>query len=1336
VLPPNDFKNPKGRGSYVTPPDPNKKSGSRDSDTESGEEKSGKRHPKKKAKRKLKVTVPEREPAREHDFCNPNMLSALLGIPIQFDNDDQDSILEDQSYMLCQPCNVNKSDIVHDLDHMFSEADANGMRYMTLINNKNSTMSNVRLKVLFDTGALGKRANYISKEAAKKLKEVGYVAHRTNKVVCSCFVGSNKVITEFYKIRLRFYDETVKANRTFTLKCDVIDTPHDVIIGFDTIRRCRVLREIVLNGLLNTSRHTESRSKAGNVEGRETENQGDTTHEDVTGTDTLNTSDESSYSEERLDRNPFDMMMPNDNILSASTARDEYIPPKIIEGDEELVDLITRVCDKCYKVFSEKLNIEPAKITPMELELIGTWLSKENQLPPRNQSYLKCVETENQTKKMLESGVISPSRAAAHSQVMLTVKPDGTWRFCVDYRRLNVVTKPNNWPLPKIKEMLERLGKKKANYFGVIDLTKGYYQAPLHPNSRHLSAYITPQGLYEWNRVAMGLRGAAGYFQRAMATEVLNGLVGVICEVYLDDIIIHGVTKEEFVKNLETVLMRLQAHNITVNPNKCKLGLTSVEYVGHLIDQTGCHFTREKLQKVINFPVPQKEQELKSFLGLTNFFRDNVRNYAATTAPLQAMMRNYNPKRKLDWDGDPGRMKAFLETQKLVNECPKLFWVDDDADSEIHLYTDASKLGIGAYLCQRLADGTEHPIGFFSKSLSGAEKNWGVPELEGYAIYAAFKEFDYLLRDIHTFVHTDHKNLTYIRDTGSEKVIRWKMHLQEYSFDLAFIAGVDNPIADYLSRNEAADQTDYVLEAPNKVANMLCSMYVCEDNKAPYDTHQDEYSLNTSSWSTWTIPDDKYKMLKSVHNCIAGHHGVDTTLRKLSRQGLKWKGMREHTRRYIKECDTCQKHSYRQFKVNVPKFVTGRINPMEKISIDTIGPLPKDREGNEYALVIIDMFSRWMTIYPTKTVSAEEAAKVLLHHVGTFGVPAQIQSDNGSQFVNELIMEFLETIGSEHITGIAYSKQEQGIVERANGKIGNWVRHLIYDKKLEKTLWSEYLPFVQRLHNASEVHSTGYAPCQILFGDQVKLDRSILLPEAIRNTPDSQTLNEWMKVRSDMQKEILHHAQHAHIEHAEQSDFMNAVNNKFTEFEVGSYVLMSYPESGFGPNKPTKLHMMHKGPYKVLGHEGQEYKLKNLVNEKVEYKVIHLLRPYYYDKVRTDPADIARKDHFDQFYIEKVLGHTGKKSRKSSLQFRIKWLGYADETTEPWANVRLNSTLHEYLRNNKMENLIPKDDELEPEFEDEHRPIKEVIPKPKKRKAPQALPEQPIRVTRSRSDKT
>jgi hypothetical protein len=162
-----------------------------------------------------------------------------------------------------------------------------------------------------------------------------------------------------------------------------------------------------------------------------------------------------------------------------------------------------------------------------------------------------------------------------------------------------------------------------------MDLTKGYYQAPLSEASKHYTAFITASALYEWNRVPMGLMGAPSYFQRIMTSIVLAGLIGHSCAVYMDDIIIYGTTTEEYLKNLELVLMRLSKHRLMVNPGKTHLGLREIEYVGHIIDDKGLTFSRERLQEIIDFPLPETLGELRSFLGMANYVRDNVRGMCA-----------------------------------------------------------------------------------------------------------------------------------------------------------------------------------------------------------------------------------------------------------------------------------------------------------------------------------------------------------------------------------------------------------------------------------------------------------------------------------------------------------------------------------------------------------------------------------------------------------------------------------------------------------------------------------------------------------------------------------
>jgi hypothetical protein len=287
---------------------------------------------------------------------------------------------------------------------------------------------------------------------------------------------------------------------------------------------------------------------------------------------------------------------------------------------------------------------------------------------------------------MLPLGVISESQAPYYSQVHLTPKPTpGEWRFCVDYRRLNAASKSLGWPIPNIADMLRRLGNRKSKYFCKLDLTAGYHQAPLEESSRKYTAFRTAHGLYQWNRVPMGLKGAPSYFQHVMQSEVLHGLQYDICEIYIDDIIIFADSEEELAENLRKVLERLSKHNISVSPEKCSFGLEEIEFVGHTLDKDGLHFTRAKLDKVLQIPLPVTSKQLKSFLGVTIFFSDHIQGYTDMAKPLHNMIHNYDARKKLKWT--PELEQVFYTVRDAVNNCPKIYFVD--TVHPVYVATDA-----------------------------------------------------------------------------------------------------------------------------------------------------------------------------------------------------------------------------------------------------------------------------------------------------------------------------------------------------------------------------------------------------------------------------------------------------------------------------------------------------------------------------------------------------------------------------------------------------------------------------------------------------------------------
>ena len=345
-----------------------------------------------------------------------------------------------------------------------------------------------------------------------------------------------------------------------------------------------------------------------------------------------------------------------------------------------------------------------------------------------------------------------------------------------------------------------------------------------------------------------------------------------------------------------------------------------------------------------------------------------------------------------------------------------MFFLDDT--SPIFLQTDASDYGLGGYLFQ-VVEGKEIPIAFVSKMLSDVEMRWNTTEKESYAIVFSFKKLEYLIRDRTFTLRTDHKNLTYIDTESSAKVRRWKLCVQEYDFFIEHISGKDNIVADGFSR----------------LFNL---------NVEHVYLHQ-----------AFDIPRKEYEQIADIHNANIGHHGVERTLEKLQKRGLHWQYMREHVKRFIKNCECCQKMSFLKTPIHTHPFTVGCYEPMERLDINTIGPLPPDEDENKFILVIICCFTRWVSLYPVKSTTAEDCVDALLQHIGTFGTPNQILSDNGTQFTNDLVKELIKILGPQHLTTLPYSKEENAIVERVNKEILRHLRGLIFEHN-EVSKWSKH----------------------------------------------------------------------------------------------------------------------------------------------------------------------------------------------------------------------------------------------------------------------------------------
>ena len=405
-------------------------------------------------------------------------------------------------------------------------------------------------------------------------------------------------------------------------------------------------------------------------------------------------------------------------------------------------------------------------------------------------------ETERQVKEMLKHNIIEPSSSAWHSPVVLIKKSNGEYRFAVDYRKLNKVTKPQSFPLPRLSDMFDAIGESNAKFFTSADISKAFWQVPLTERAKEKSAFITYDGIYAWNCMPFGLMGAPATFQSLLSNCMRNiNWRYVLC--YIDDIVIFSQTFELHLQHISEVFQRLREAGLRLSPSKCFFAQRQIRYLGHILSKEGVLPDSSKFDRVRNLPVPRNETDVKSVLGLFNFYKKFVQGYSKICAPLFGLLQKDKP---FLWN--ESCQNAFDTLKNALINAPVLAY--PDMNRGFSLSCDASRSGLGYILGQVGEDNLEHVIAYGGRALRKPEKNYTVTELECLAIVEGIKEYRTYLSSGKFTVYTDHKALKYLQSLKTSnpqgRLARWSMELQEFDFDVEFRKGVNNQNADALSR--------------------------------------------------------------------------------------------------------------------------------------------------------------------------------------------------------------------------------------------------------------------------------------------------------------------------------------------------------------------------------------------------------------------------------------------------------------------------------------------------------------------------------------------------------
>ena len=460
----------------------------------------------------------------------------------------------------------------------------------------------------------------------------------------------------------------------------------------------------------------------------------------------------------------------------------DYLPTR---QQNQLKDLLHRY----ETLFSG--TIKRAKVGEHVIKL----KSEEETMKPKTYKIPENLKrkVDAQIDELLELGLIEPVVSEIAHPVVCVHKKDGTIRLCIDFRSLNALTVPDAYPMQNMMELNFLVGKKK--FITVLDMLKGYWAIPMEESSKHLTAFRTHRGQYQWNVLPFGLKNSAATYQRAMST-VVQPMSDFAC-AYIDDLAIFSDTWEEHLNHVEEAFKRLENFNFSVNLEKCDFARQKVKYLGHIIG-SGMHSPdKERIKAVENLEVPKTKKQLRSALGLCNFYRQYIPNFAKLALPLTELTKKKIPN-DIPWNKEAE--KAFKELKAALCEITEL--QVPDIEKPYYLHTDASQLAVGCCLGQLDAEGNIHPIAFGSQKLNPTQQKWSTIEREAYAIIWALKRFETLLCGAKIFLLTDHNPLVFLTSAAPQcpRLQRWALAIQRHDIEASHVKGSKLTNADALSR--------------------------------------------------------------------------------------------------------------------------------------------------------------------------------------------------------------------------------------------------------------------------------------------------------------------------------------------------------------------------------------------------------------------------------------------------------------------------------------------------------------------------------------------------------
>ena len=996
---------------------------------------------------------------------------------------------------------------------------------------------------------------------------------------------------------------------------------------------------------------------------------------------------------------------------------------KINGADKETMEGLTAVVMENYDVWRVELGADPpADVPPLRIQLLD-----ESKLPrthcARRFSPLQQTFLHDHVEMLIRAGVTTASNSDCANGVVLVRKSDGTWRMCVDLRRINAITRRDVGPLPRIGDLLAHL--EGSRFFASLDLLKGYWQFPVDLQSQRFLAFITHRGIFQFTRVVMGARNSAAHFQRIM-TEILDTMLFVGVLLYLDDILVYATNPVDLVNRLKEVLVRLRARGIFVQPRKCVIFAKCITWVGHHVNADGIAIDPSWLDTTLSIPAPVNAGELQQFLAAVNWVRGKIPCYAELVEPLQSLLqRSLKGLRKRNKSAaarvilhDKGWVeeheRTFNDIKAALTETVRLAHPKDDY--VVCMFTDASSLHWASVLTQvptvefanpalSCQEWHHEPLSFLSGSFRDSARNWAIVDKEAFAIYESCKRMVHLLvRNGGFHIFTDHRNLLYIFNPAgvvaslskptADRLERWSVFLRAFEYTIQHIEGETNVWADMLSRwgNGTAEAHEVheslravrmrlrggrVLPTENVdilVTEQWPTMEVIARAQPDQDcigrfglTKRDDGGWSTRRGQVYVCNESvRVRLLVIAHAGAAGHRSISSTTEELEKRFF-WANMRKDIKTFMQRCLLCVKTKGGGLVPRPQLHQLAATTPGKMIHFDYC-KMTQGEGGMAYVLVIKDNFSTFTWLWQCASATAAETVLALLTWFGTFGVADTWISDQGTHFMNEVMKGVCKALRTEHHFVTVYSPWANGAVERVNRELVRLMRTLLAEAGLQPTQWPSALMLSQAIVNntSSLVRLAGLTPHEVMFGRKCTrpLD-AILGIDGEHLTGPKGMAEDVVKEHADRMSAILQ-------EHwgavTEGRDRMRVYNDKRAgklarpvDFDIGDFVLV------YSAKKRNKLRVMWTGPFRVVDTiNAAVYVCEHLVTGARSSVHAQRIRMYADStlEVTTDLRDQAAHDMLE-YFPDSIVGW--REGDEGTLELKIHWLGLesSEDSWEP-----------------------------------------------------------------------